>query len=91
MNLKEFKEEFRLMCDDTWGDALDAWFECVGHMFMRGLFIPFEWKYWHGSNAVYEQSWFHKFFKESSNAELIIIGNFLFRYCQYLKIKGKDY
>ena len=92
MNLKEFKEEFRLMCDDTRGDALDAWFECAGHMYERGIDIPNEWKYVHGlGDGTFEQSWWYDFFKESTNEELIKIGNFLFRYCQYLKFKGKDY
>ena len=92
MNLKQFKEEFRLMCDDTWGDALDASFECAGHMYKRGIDIPYEWKYSHGLGyGAFEQSWWYDFFDESTNEELIKIGNFLFRYCKYLKFKGKDY
>lgn len=93
MNLKKFKEEFRQMCNDTWGDAVDAWFECAGHMYNRGIDIPYEWEYSPGTggNGTDEDSYWYDLFKKITNEELIKIGNFLFRYCQYLKFKGKDY
>lgn len=92
MTLKEFKNEFRLMCSDTWGDAMDAWFECAGRMYKRKMKFPPEWEYYEGAgDPTNEDSWFHSMFSKSSNKELRIIGNFLFRYCQYLKYKGLDY
>lgn len=89
----EFKNEFRLICCDTWGDALDAWFECAGHMNKRRLQIPASWGYstGMGSNGTEKESYWHSLFSNTSDNLLVQIGSFLFRYCQYLKFKNVDY
>ena len=92
MKLKEFKNEFRLICTDTWGDALESWFECAGHMHSRNLPIPNNWKYSAGAGSGMDiDSYFHAIFMGVSDEELINIGNFLFRYCEFLRYKGINY
>ena len=91
-NINKFKDEFRLVCTDTWGNALDAWFECAGRMNKRNLEIPKIWEYSPGmSDGTDKDRYFFTYFAKLSNKKLIEIGNFLFRYCQYLKSKGIDY
>jgi len=93
MTLKEFKNEFRLVNCDTWGTAMEAWFECAGRMNRRGLDIPSEWQYrpGMGSDGTDKESYWYPLFGRSGNKQLIQIGQFLTRYCQFLKFKGKDY
>lgn len=92
MTLKEFKTEFRLICTDTWGTAMDAWFECAGHMLNRGLDIPYEWEYSAGmGDGREEDSYFYTLFLECTNEQLHAIGNFLFRYCEMLRYAGVNY
>lgn len=93
MNLKEFKNEYRGVCTDTWGSALDAWFECAGRMYWRKMPIPADWKYWPGaSNDGREpESYWYALFARCSNNQLIAISNFLTRYCRYLEYKKMDY
>lgn len=93
MNLKQFKDEFRLICSDTWGNAMEAWFECAGHLNKRGEDIPNEWQYRCGmsGDGTDKDSYWYSIFKNTSTKRLRVIGGFLFRYCQYLKMKGIDY
>lgn len=93
MTIREFKNEFRLVCTDTWGDALDAWFECAGRMHKRGLPIPDNWKYFPGisGDGTEKDCYWHTLFARCGNKQLTNIGNFLFRYCQFLKYKNVDY
>jgi len=90
--LNDFKNELRLIMSDKWGNALDTWFECAGHMYNRGLEIPLLWEYkiGHGS-GMEEDNYFYELFIEASDELLVEIGNFLFRYCQMLKHYGLDY
>lgn len=92
-SLKEFKDEFRLICSDTWGNALDAWFECAGQMNKRGLLIPYEWEYRPGlgGDGTDEDSYWFELFENTNDDLLINIGNFLFRYCQFLRHCKVDY
>ena len=92
MTLKEFKNEFRLICSDTWGDAMGAWFECAGRMYKKNMQIPEKWEYRPGLGDPCEpDNYFYSLFAHSSKKQLQTIGNFLFRYCQMLKYYGKDY
>lgn len=93
MTLKEFKNEFRLICSDEWGTAMDAWFECAGRMYKKNMPIPEEWNYRPSpfGDPCEKDNYFYSLFAHSSKKQLIEIGNFLFRYCQMLKYKGKDY
>jgi len=92
MTLKDFKSDFRQFCTDTWGDALECWFECAGQMHSRNLEIPVEWEYQVGAGDGMEpDSYFHEIFLNASDSELQAIGNFLFRYCEYLKYKKVNY
>jgi hypothetical protein len=92
MKLKDFKNDFRSICTDTWGDALEGWFECAGQMYLRCLSIPKEWEYSVGSgDGTDPDSYFHEMFQNANDAELIAIGNLLFRYCEYLRFKGINY
>ena len=92
MKLKAFKEEFRLICTDTWGDALESWFECAGQMYSRHLPIPTEWEYHVGAgDGTDPDSYFHELYKNASDFELIRIGEFLFRYCEFLRYKNINY
>lgn len=93
MTLKEFKNEFRLVCSDTWGNAMEAWFECAGRMNRRSMNIPHEWNYrpGMGSGGTDKESYWYSLFARCGNKQLTTIGQFLTRYCQYLKYKGIDY
>ncbi|NJO63184.1 MAG: hypothetical protein HC836_34685 [Richelia sp. RM2_1_2] len=90
--LKEFKDEYRSICVDTWGDALEAWFECTGHMNKRKIKIPAKWEYDPGAgNGTCKESYWHSIFKNMSDEMLVKIGSFLFRYCEYLRFKEVNY
>lgn len=93
MTLKEFKNEFRLACTDTWGDATEAWFEATGRMNRRGIDIPSEWNYrpGMGSDGTDKESYWYSLFGRCGNKQLTQIANFLARYCQFIKLAGKDY
>ena len=94
MKLKDFKNELRLLLpSDEWEVAVDAWFECAGHLWLRGEHIPYEWKYSPGAtdDPTEPDSYFHELFETADTNELFDIGAFLFRYCQYLKYKGLNY
>ena len=91
--LQKFKVEYRFMSCDIWGDAMEAWFECAGQMNKRGLNISENWKYSPGlgsDGTDKESHWYHSF-KSMKNDNLIKLGNFLFRYCQFLRYKKIDY
>lgn len=90
--LTEFKKEYRQICVDTWGDAMEAWFECVGRMYKRHLDIPSKYQYKAGILSPCEkESNFYYFFKDCNKKELTQIAEFLYRYCSYLKYKKVDY
>jgi len=81
-----------MICTDTWGDALDAWFECAAHMYSRNLCIPNEWEYRIGAGDGKEpDNYFYELFRNASDSQLQAIGNFLFRYCEFLRYKGINY
>lgn len=91
--IKEFKNEFRLISSDTWGDAMDAWFEIAGQMNKRGLYIPANWEYrpGMGSDGTEPESYWYELFEIASDELLIKIGDFLFRYCEFLRFKEVNY
>jgi len=91
--IKDFKDEYRLICVDTWGDALEAWFECAGQMNKRKLKIPMPWEYRPapGTNGTDKESYWHTDFESCSNELLIKIGNLMFRYCEFLRSKKVNY
>lgn len=93
MNLKEFKNEYRLVCGDTWGDAMEAWFESTGQMNKRGLNIPFEWNYSPGlgGDGTDSESYWFDLMEECTNEEIETIAYFMARYCEYLRFKEVDY
>lgn len=93
MTIKQFKAEFRLVCTDTWGEAMEAWFECAGRMNRRGINVPYSWQYRPapGTDGTDKESYWYALYARCGNKQLIAIGNLLFRYCQYLKYKGIDY
>ncbi len=94
--IKDFKAEFRMICTDTWYDAKDAWFEATGQMHKRGIKIPSEWEYSPGKNfpdgspadGTCPTSYFYEIFGNLSDEEITEVGNFLFRYCQFLESNG---
>lgn len=92
-NLKSFIKEFRLICSDSWGDAMEAWFEATGQMYKRGLDIPAEWLYRPalGSDGTDSESYWHEMFEETSDEVILQIANLMCRYCDLLKRNGKDY
>ncbi len=96
--LKDFKDEFRLICTDTWGNALDAWFESVGQMNKRGLPIPNKYEYRAGIDPVGcndkgtdPESYWHEMFENSNTEDLVKIAEYLFRYYDFLRFKGVNY
>lgn len=91
MNLKEFKNEFRLVCDDTWSTAMEAWFECAGRLYLNDIMMPTNWEYRPSAYPCDNESYWYELFDKSTNKDLMAIGKLLFRYCQYLKYKKIDY
>ena len=93
MNLKDFKFEFRLICSDEWGTAMEAWFEACGHLNSRGETIPAEWEYRPalGTDGRDEESYWNELFESASTEELWAIAKLMARYCQVLKLAGVDY
>lgn len=93
MNLKQFKAEYRFKCDDTWGDAMESWFECAGWLYWNGEVLPTNWKYSPGMDGDGRdpESYWYDLFAGCTTEELWTIGNFLFRYCTYLESRGVSY
>lgn len=98
MTLKQFKEELRSTCGrhhkiDLWGNSMSAWFECAGRMNRRGIYIPGEWEYSPGlgGDGTDKDSYWYSLFARCGNKQLITIGNFLFRYTEYLRFKKVNY
>lgn len=91
MKLKEFKNEFRMLSIDTWGDAMEAWFEAVGHLYDRGEGIPSKYQYVPNGGGSDPDSVWCEYFNNTSTKELYDIAEFMFRYCSFLKFCGKDY
>lgn len=92
-NLKEFKDEFRLINGggDDWAHAMEAWFEATGRLYLRDEEIPMEWEYRPGAGPCDSDSYWHDLFKKAKTSTLWQIANFLFRYCGLLKYCGKSY
>lgn len=91
---KDFEGEFRLMLGvDNWATALDAWFEAVGQMNKRSLFIPDEWLFTApmGGDGTDEDSYFNSCFESMDNDTLVYSANFLARYCHLLEKNGHSY
>lgn len=95
MKNKWFKQEFNTLAGsvDPWFYGMEAMFECVEHMYMRGLNIPEEWGYDNHFSVDRrdEDSIFYPYFINATNEELDEIGHFLWRYTRYLKFKEVDY
>jgi hypothetical protein len=91
LKIRDFKDEFRLICTDVWADALDAWFEATGQMCIRWIDIPKEWKYKAGLCPLNEDSYFNEMFENCSDEEITAIAHFIYRYCRILKHFGKSY
>lgn len=93
MTLKQFKEEFRLTCVDTWGNAMDAHFEAVGHLHKRKLKINPSREYHPGAggNGTDKDCYWYELFVNLPTKQLRKIEEFLFRYCSYLRFKGINY
>ena len=94
MKVKDFKSELRMLLpSDEWGEAMSAFFECAGQMNKRGLFIPYEWSYspGMGSDGTDEDSYWFELFEDAIDDNLILIGDLLHRYTNYLDYKGLSY
>ena len=81
-----FKSEIRLVWDglDT---AKEAWFECVGRLYLNGVSIPTKYEYRPGLSPCQEDTYFFEIFKESETCDLIEIAEFLYR---YVRLFDKD-
>jgi hypothetical protein len=94
MNKQAFKQfilEFRLMNTDTWGNAMDAWFEAVGRMYERGMNIPSKYSYSPGLSPTEEGCYFHEMFIKMDSSTLVYIAEFMYRYCRLLTHFKKNY
>lgn len=89
--INEFKKEYRLTCTDTWGHAMDIWFDIASHLWQRKLPIPTQWQYRPGIDPVETDSYFYNDLSTMTDKLLIDCGNLMFRYCQFLRFKGIDY
>ena len=91
--LRQFKDEWRLKCTDSWGDAMEVWFECAGWLHWNGENIPIEWEYSPGAggDGRDKESYWYELFAETPVSLLHEIGRLMTRYCQYLRFKGLDY
>lgn len=90
--LNEFKKEFKLMTSDNYNDALDAWFESVGQLYVRYVPIPTKYEYQPIKNEPFkrevnlnEDSYFHQSFIDTPDVLLLDISEFLFRYLKLFK------
>jgi hypothetical protein len=89
--IKDFKDDFRLISIDPWATAIDAWFEAVGQMYLRNLPIPTKYDYKPGiagntrDGVLNSNNWFHSIFDNMSNDEIVIIAEYIFRYCKFFK------
>lgn len=92
--LKEFKNEFKIVCSDAWGECMGAWFECAAHLYHREIDIPTSWEYSPGiiaTDARDDESYWFEIFNDTSDEMLLVIGNFLYCLSEILRAKGLDY
>lgn len=77
---------------DPWGTAMSAWFDVASHLFEKGN-CPREWQYkpGMGGNHIEEDSYYYEFLQVLDAEQLESIGKLLYRYCEILKLNGKDY
>lgn len=89
-SLTDFKEEYRFACVNLWDDALDCWFEAAGHMYLRGMPMPGEWKYEPGLGGceTWDDSHWYHLFAEASDTLLSHIAAYMFRYLGLLEHYG---
>lgn len=80
MNLEQLQQELKIIGPaDWWGCIMDALFECAGHMLDRNLPIPANWKYHPPMGpATDKDNYFYDLFMQTSNEDLVEIGNYLF-------------
>jgi hypothetical protein len=83
MNLHQFKEELRILCEGTLDKAIDAWFECVGRLYLRHETIPSEWRCEPEKFGCDDKSLFYPLFKKTKTRHLRTIATFLHRYLRY--------
>lgn len=94
MTIKEFKYEMKLTnSGDSWGNAMNAFFEVAAHLYDKGVTIPDEWEYSPSmaSEQAEEDSYWFELFSIETEENLIKFGNLLHRYTEFLKFKGVDY
>lgn len=91
MKLSDFKNEFRLICTDTWSNVMEAWFESVGQLYERGIDIPPKYQYSPGIWATDPDSYWFELFEHSTTEQLQDIAEFLFRYSSFLEKAGISY
>jgi hypothetical protein len=91
--LNDFKKEFKLITSDNYYDALDAWFESVGQLYVRYVPISSKFEYkpakpiisFDRTNNLNEDSYFHEMFDNAPDVLLLEISEFLFRYLKLFK------
>jgi len=93
MNLEQFQYELKIIGPaDWWGTIMDSLFECAGHMLERNLPIPDEWKYRAGMGSTTdEDNYFHKFFEQTKDNDLVEIGSYLFTVSEAMDAAGLSY
>lgn len=88
---KELLSELRMICDDSWGDSMEAFFAVAGELLDRGLPIPAAWEYKPGMSPKDPDSYWTDVLEEASDEALQSFGKFLFRYTCLLHKHGKSY
>jgi len=78
--------------EDPWGTALEAWFESVGRMNVRGLFIPSSWQYSPGlGGGIDPDSIWYESCEDATDDALVKFATVLSRYLSKLRLAGEDY
>lgn len=87
--IKEFKNKFRTICTNDWEDALDAWFEAVGQMYVRKIAIPAKYKFEPGLSSVLEKDnpFHYDLLKKNKTNDIFVtnLAEYLYRYLLMLQ------
>lgn len=91
----EILTEYRLQADnyDPWGSAMGAWFDVAAELYRRDPdLVPLAWEYRPGAYGISEpETYFGEICAETETDALVRLGRVLDRYCDKLRVSGRDY
>lgn len=95
MTITELKHELRLndYTYDKWSASMNCFFELCDHLNERPEDVPNEWEFKPSilGSELDNESYYFELFNNCTDAQLINLGNFLYRLTTILRDKGHSY